>query len=208
MSDERIEVEKREEPVVNKDRKKKKRIVAIIIATIVLLAVGIAVICVAKYRAEHRYIPFEELEAEQIILIQEMLRFEGDERVVYIRAVDVTGDIHFLTLPYKEWGEIEEYFDEISSAEKENNHIKDEDMKQIYEHIVQINKDAEFYCIMNSVPTVEPPIYSQGYLYAIRYKRDGSAEYIKFWEETSWCVWYLMSDSAAKEIYKIVDSEL
>ncbi len=208
MFEKRIEVEKREEPVVNKDRKKKKRIVAIIIATIVLLAVEIAVICVAKYRADNRYIPFEELDKDQIVLIQETIGIFDDEKQVYIRAADAEGDVYSSLIPYEEWDGIENFFADITNGKKTVNRIYDDEIEKIYDYILQIDENSEYKSISMEFMDSTVSSTTSGFYYGIRYKMNGAIEYVVFWEETRSGMRYLLDDPAAEEIYYSVGSYL
>lgn len=208
MFEERIEVEKREEPAVNKDRKKKKRIVAIIIATIVLLAVEIAEICVAKYRADNRYIPFEELDKDQIVLIQETIGIFDDEKQVYIRAADAEGDVYSSLIPYEEWDGIENFFADITNGKKTVNRIYDDEIEKIYDYILQIDENSEYKSISMEFMDSTVSSTTSGFYYGIRYKMNGAIEYVVFWEETRSGMRYLLDDPAAEEIYYSVGSYL
>lgn len=208
MSEERIEVERCEGQVVNENKKKNKRIVAIIITVILLLMVSISVLYVLKYKAEHRYISFEELDKEQIVLIQEIIALDEGEKWVYIRAVDAEGDAYLSTIPYDEWEGIESVYEDILNGKKTFNRIYDEEIKQIYNYILQIDENEDYYCISMTVLEDGESNILHRYYYGVRYMENGNIEYVMFWEATSTQAMYLLDDPAAKEVYYFVGSYL
>ena len=208
MSEERMEVERSEEQVVNKNRKKKKRIVAIIITAIMLLIVSIGVLCVLKYKEEHRYIPFEELDKEQIVLIHEIIALDEGEKCVYIRAVDAEGDLYFFNVPYDEWGGVEKFYNQMTNAKKKFNHIYDEEIEKIYNYILQIDENKDYNGISMTVLEDGESNILHRYFYGVRYMENGTIEYVMFLHATRTEAKYLLDDPAAKEVYYFVGSYL
>ena len=205
MFEEKIEVERSEEQVVNKNRKKKKRIVAIIITAIMLLIVSIGVLCVLKYKEEHRYIPFEELDKAQIVLIQETIALDDEERV-YIKAVDAEGDLYFFNVQYDEWGGVEKLYNQMTNAKKKFNHIYDEEIEKIYNYILQIDENADYVHMAMSVLEYGESNILHIYCYGIRYKENGEIEYVLYGEKDSIGAMNILDDPAAKEVYYSVGS--
>lgn len=196
MSEEKVELEKSKEQITNTHGKKKKRIVAIIITAIMLLIVSIGVLCVLKYKEEHRYIPFEELDKAQIVLIQETIALDDEERV-YIKAVNAEGDLYEMLIPTDKWVGIEYLYEEIQDNKIQTNYEYDEDMKQMYESILRIDKDAE----MIQVESYCNRIGLEQYFYAIRYMPNGEMEYIKYGEEQTTEIRYCLEDPYALKIF-------
>ncbi len=182
--------------------KKRKRLMGIIgvVICILLVGIGITIICVAKYKEEHRYLTYAELEPEQIVLIKETIEIVDDKKYVFIRAVDAEGDTYFSEIPYEEWNGVELFFTDVKNGEKKINEIYDEDMEQIYKYIVLIDKEAEYKCITMTYINPVPRSLTSRYCYGIRYRMDGTIEYVKFWEEKMGEKEFLLDDPAAKEV--------
>ncbi len=197
MSEERIELERSEEQVVNKNGKKKKRIVAIIITAILLLIISIGVICVLKYKEEHKYIPYEELRGEQIVLVTVSIGKYSGQIQARIHALDAEGDLYEMLIPTDKWVGIEYLYDEIQDNKIQTNYEYDEDTKQMYESILLIDKDAE----MIQVKSYCNGIRLEQYFYAIRYMANGEMEYIKYGEEQTSEIRYCLDDPYALKIF-------
>ena len=200
MLKEKNELEKNEEQITN-THGKKKRIITIITISILLLIVSVGTICVLKYQSENRYIPFEELDKEQIVLIQEIIALDEGEKWVYIRAVDAEGDAYLSTIPYDEWEGIEYFFNSITSEEIIVNRIYDNEIEHIYNYILQIDAEAEYERITMDYSLPIDSTGMSGFCYGVRYKVNGTVEYIMFWKKTGSGIEYRLDDSAAKEIY-------
>ncbi len=184
--------------------KNKKRIkIGIIIAIIVAILVGIGIVHTrdAKYEEAYRYLAYEELEPGQIILVQEThSEFDGEMKV-RIRAVDKEGNLYSLLVKQDEWLGIEESMKEIMDGVTMSNYISHDDMKKIYEDIVIIDANADYRRIMKEIPAVEPKPVKTEYYIGIRYRNDGTAEFVTFWEERRFGEVYIMDDPAAEDAY-------
>ena len=183
--------------------KKRKRLMGIVgaIICILLLGIGITIIFVAKYKEEHRYLTYEELEPEQIVLIQETMMVYDNKKYVVVRAVDAEGDAYYSEIPYDEWNGVENFFVNITKGKKTINRIYDEEIEQIYNYILQIDDDAEYVYMAMSVlsPGESKTLYR--YQYGIRYKGNGEIEYILYREMTNTGAMYLLDDPKAKDVY-------
>ncbi len=190
--------------------KKRKRLMGIVgaIICILLVGIGITIICVAKYKEEHRYLTYEELGPEQIVLIQETIGDIEGMRQVQVRAVDETGAVYMIIVPYKEWNGVEVAFNDICNGKKTLNRLSGEEMRQIYGAILEINPVNTYECIMNVSLGVEPGYTTERYFYGIRYKVNGEKEYIEFWKEYRGEEEYILDDDSAREIYIITGKYL
>ncbi len=197
MSEEKVELEKSKEQITNTHGKKKKRIVAIIITAIMLLIVSIGVLCVLKYKAEHKYIPYEELSGEQIVLVTVSIGKYSGQIQARILALDAEGDLYEMLIPTDKWVGIEYLYEEIQDNKIQTNYEYDEDMKQMYESILRIDKDAE----MIQVESYCNGIGLEQYFYAIRYMPNGEMEYIKYGEEQTTEIRYCLEDPYALKIF-------
>lgn len=182
---------------------KKKKAIGIIgvILGVILVCMGITYICIAGYKEKHRYLTYEELEPDQIVLVKETIGIFDDEKMVYIRAVDAEGDEYFSEIPYEEWNGVENFFADITNGEKTINRIYDEEIEQIYNYVLQIDENAEYECITMTYINPVPRSWTSRFCYGIRYKKDGTLEYVKFWEEKRGEEEYLLDDPVAREVY-------
>lgn len=205
MSEERIEVERCEEQMTNTHGKRKKRIVSIIITAILLLIVSISLICVLKYQAEHRYIPFEELDEGQIIFVKEY-RIKNTIGVAgYICLYSISGNEYKIRFQVEEYGQIEEICNAFLNGEVvENDNIQVEVQEsysgqskiiEMYEKMLLVNEDeykkVSYTFIMDS--GVEE-------FYGVRYLENGEVECISLWKDGEGVGRILLDDPYAKEI--------
>ncbi|MBQ7832360.1 MAG: hypothetical protein IJ336_02135 [Lachnospiraceae bacterium] len=176
-------------------------IIAVIVAVIVGIGIGIVHIRDAMYEEAHRYLTYEELEPGQIILVLEThTKFDGEMKVI-IQAVDKEGNLYSLLVKQDEWLGIEESMKEIMDGVIMSNYISHDDMKKIYEDIVKIYANADYRRIMKEIPAVEPKPVKKEYYIGIRYRNDGTAEFVTFWEERRFGEVYIMDDPAAEDAY-------
>lgn len=193
---------------------KKKRLTIIsIIFVALLIMTGVVFFCISKYKAGQRYLQYEELEPTQIVLVYEKIWEYKDEDskelIVSIIAVDAEGDRYYTELPYEGWNGIETFFDEILNGEKTVNYIYNEDMAEIYGYLLQTDVSVGYYdYTKEEVPCVTPLPYSKGNFYCIRYKVNGSKEYIKYWEQLSYCDFCILNDPITEKINRIIGRPL
>lgn len=197
MQEEKVELEKSEEQTAN-THGKKKRIITLIITSILLLIVSIGVIYVLKYKAEHRYIPYEELSGEQIVLVTVSIGKYSGQIQARIHALDAEGDLYEMLIPTDKWVGIEYLYEEIQDNKIQTNYEYDEDTKQMYESILLIDEDTELI-------RLEEYGYYTGnrleyYFYAIRYMANGEVEYIKYGEVQTE-IRYCLDDPYALKIF-------
>lgn len=188
--------------------RKRKRIIVGVIIGIFFIGVCIAIICAMKYKEAHRYLTYEELEPSQIVLIKEWTgEIDGVEKV-RIRAVDAEGDEYYSEIPYKEWEGIEKFFANATSGEKTTNRINDENIERMYKFLLRADESAEYKCITMTYINPEKPSVTTRACYGIRYRADGTMEYVKFWEKPIGESEYLLDDPAIREVYYAVGTYL
>ncbi len=185
MSEERLELESGEDKVTN--RKKKKKIVAIIITVIVLLIVVIGMIVLQKYKEEHRYIPFAELNEETIVFVREYINEVTIGWTGYFVAYDISGRKYRIEYYVEEYGQIAELRKAIISGEADNNnliqvemvenYVLTAEMEQMYGNLLQINRRAKYRMVSERI------IMDAGEtcFYGVRFLQNGEVEYVKMW---------------------------
>lgn len=206
MSEERMETEKRKEPIVNKNRKKKKRIVAIIILAVALLAVIIGVIFVLKYRAEHRYIPFEKLDEEQIVFVREDINENTIGWAGHFWAYDISGRKYTIKFQVEEYGQFEELRNaiidgetvdnDLAQVEVIENYVSVTKVEEMYENLLQVNRRAKYRKVSDII------VLDTGstYFYGVRFLQNGEVEYINIWSDTDYSGKDLLDDPYAIDI--------
>lgn len=188
---------------------KKKTKLMIIILSVLIVVISILALVTIKYIHDHRYLTYKELEPNQLVLIrEEMYESAKEGKMVNVRAIDAEGNLYSVYVPYEEWNGIEAFYEEIVQGEKTANYMTKEEMEKIYDYLLETDENASYTLLVTIVPCIYPLPYSQGNYYGIRYRGDGTMEYVKFWEERSYGSYYLLDDLPAKKIYDIVGPQL
>ena len=185
--------------------KMKKQIILGAIICILLVGIGITIIFVAKYKEEHRYLTYEELGPEQIILAQEWHERYNGEIIVKVNIVDKTGNKYSALIPEQEWEGIESFIMEMSDAKKTLNCLSTDDTEHMYNCIIHMNSEAGYKSIPQSVPCIHPLPYRESFSYGIRNKKDGTSELVLIWKEEGLGNCYILDDEYANKIWYKLD---
>ena len=188
--------------------KKRKKVMFGVIIGILIIGISIAIVFIIKYKEAHRYLTFEELEPSQIVLIKEWTgKVDGEEKV-RIRAVDVEGDEYYSEVSYEGWEGIDKFFVNATNGNKTTNCIHDENIARMYHFLLRADANAEYKCItMDYINPVNGRVTTSA-CYGIRYRADGTMEYVKFWEKPIGESEYLLDDPAIREVYYAVGTYL
>lgn len=196
MAEERIEEKQSEETIVNVRRKKCKRIVFIIIISILLLIVSIGGICVLKYKAEHKYIPFQGLPAEQIVFVKEYTQELSSGSVTRVWAYCADGRKYAYEFGADEYERIENSYHEIVNGEVINDYVPTIKVEQMYENLLAVNQRSK-YRIVSDIVIMDT---GEKYFYGVRLLQNGEMEFIKLWSYTDSMGEYVLDDPYATDI--------
>ena len=148
-----------------------------VIAFVLFIGISVALICIVKYREEHRYLSYSELPQSQILFIKTLTEeYENDFRTK-IKVIDAGGRIYSCTL----YGEVFEMNDgtyaEIMDCYVEEDIIKSPKVQEMYELLLKIDRNAEFEIVSD---TFVLDSGTTGY-YGVLFQENGDAEYVLLW---------------------------
>lgn len=189
---------------------KKKTKLMIIILSVLIVVISILALVTIKYIHDHRYLTYKELEPNQLVLIrEEMYESAKEGKMVNVRAIDAEGNLYSVYVPYEEWNGIEMFYKEITQGEKITNHVTEEKMAEIYSCVLEIDEKSDYYHpFVTVVPIYDEEPFVKENCYGIRYHGNGEVEYIKYFEERTYCEYYYLDDLSAEKLHELAGSRL
>lgn len=180
--------------------KKRKLLMGIVGAMIciLLVGIGITIICVAKYKEEHRYLTYEELPENQIIFIQSLTEDYEDSYRTHLRAIDASGSVYLCTL-YGDYFELNDStYIKIMDNKTEKDIVALEKVQEMYDKFLNIDSDAELEILSNTY------VMDSGTdrYYGILFQEDGDVEYVLLWYDEEYKGQGMLSDTNVRDICK------
>lgn len=182
--------------------KKRKSIMVGVIAFVLFIGISVALICIVKYREEHRYLSYSELPQSQILFIKTLTEeYENDFRT-RLQAIDAGGRIYTCTLYGESFELNDSTYAEIMDCYVEENNIEFSKVQEMYGLLLEVDRKAEFEIVSD---TFVLDSGTTGY-YGVRFQENDEVEYVLLWSKGENFGQGIINDSYTKDICKWLSS--